>query len=61
MSTDWLPFYGAALGTIGGLVLALVASLTAQRQKWTIFTGSLFIFLGFMLQAIFYLQLVLPK
>ena len=60
MSTDWLPFYGIALGAFGSLVLALAALIVRRhenerRYQWTIFTGTMCIFLGFMLGALFYI------
>ena len=66
MSMEWL-FYGVGVATIGGLVLALVASLIAQQQRiegkylWTIFTGAFFILIGFILQATFLLPTILCR
>ncbi len=60
MSTEWLPFYGIALGAVGSLVLALAALMVRRqdnepRYQWAVFSGAICILLGFMLGALFYL------
>lgn len=60
MSVDLLPFYGTACCAVGGLLMALasVMKLRKLREKGYykfMLVGTLLVFFGFMLQAVYYL------
>lgn len=60
MSVDLLPFYGMALGTLGGLVMALASvvnlrRISEKRYLWVMAVGTLLVFFGFIMQSAFIL------
>jgi hypothetical protein len=63
---EWL-FYGIGSATVGSLILALIASIVVYQRKtekkylWPIFIGAFFIFLGFILQAVYFLPILLSS
>lgn len=57
---DLVPFYGMALGTLGGLLMAWASvvklrEISENRYQGVMLTGTLLVFAGFLMKAAFIL------